>query len=298
MRKVLFPILIFIITLHVSGQEFYCNVQVNSQQVEGTDKRVFETLQNAIFEFMNNKKWTNYSFKIEERIECAIVITISRRISSDVFEGTINLVLRRPAYKTSYNSALLNFIDKDFQFRYIEYQPLDYSDNVYTSNLTSVLAFYTYIFLGLDFDSFSLYGGTPYYEKAQAIVNTAQNAGERGWKAYENQRNRYWLVENLLNPAYQKIRIFIYEYHRKGLDMMAEDTQTGRANITKSLDLLQKLYNERPGLFILQVMLDTKRDEIIDIYSEGSPVEKTKAVNILKKVDPANSSRYQEILNK
>ncbi len=298
MRKIIFSILIFILTLHVSGQEFYCNVQVNSQQVEGTDKRVFETLQNAIFEFMNNRTWTNYSFKIEERIECAMLITISRKISSDVFEGTINLVLRRPAYKTSYNSASLNFIDKDFQFRYVEYQPLDYSDNVYTSNLTSVLAYYTYILLGLDFDSFSLYGGTPYYEKAQAIVNTAQNAGERGWKAYENQKNRYWLVENLLNPAYQNIRKFIYDYHRRGLDIMAEDAPTGRANITKSLGLLQKLYNDRPGLFILQVMLDTKRDEIIDIYSEGSPVEKTKAVNILKKVDPANSSRYQEILDK
>jgi len=298
MRKAIFIILIFIITLHVSGQEFYCNVQVNSQQVEGTDKRVFETLQNAIFEFMNNRTWTNYSFTVEERIECALLITISRKISSDVFEGTINIVLRRPAYKTSYNSASLNFIDKDFQFRYVEYQPLDYSDNVYTSNLTSVLAYYVYILLGLDFDSFSLYGGTPYYEKAQAIVNTAQNAGERGWKAYENQRNRYWLVENLLNPAYQKIRKFIYEYHRKGLDIMAEDAPKGRANITKSLDLLQQLYNERPGLFILQVMLDTKRDEIIDVYSEGSPAEKTKAVNILKKVDPANSSRYQEILDK
>ena len=247
---------------------------------------------------MNNRTWTNYSFKIEERIECALLITISQKISSDVFKGTINIVLRRPAYKTSYNSASLNFIDKDFQFRYVEYQPLDYFDNVYTSNLTSVLAYYVYILLGLDFDSFSLYGGTPYYEKAQAIVNTAQNAGERGWKAYENQKNRYWLVENLLNPAYQKIRKFIYEYNRKGLDIMSEDTQTGRANITKSLDLLQQLYNERPGLFILQVMLDTKRDEIIDIYSEGSPVEKTKAVNILKKIDPANSSRYQEILDK
>lgn len=280
------------------GQEIFCTVQVASPRVEGTDRRVFESMQTAIYEFINNRKWTNYSFQLEERIECSIMITIDERISADEFKGKLNLILRRPVYKTTYNSPLFNYVDNDFQFQYIEFQPLDYSENAFTSDLTSVLAYYINIFLGLDFDSFSLMGGTPFFQAAQNIVNVAQNSPYSGWKAYESGRNRYWLVENLLNPAYRALRQFSYEYHRKGLDVMSEKASEGRAHISRNLELLRSVYNERPGLFALQLLIEAKRDELINLYTEGSNTEKTGAINILSEIDPANSSRYQGILRR
>ncbi len=282
----------------LKSQEIFCTVQVASPRIEGTDKRVFESMQTAIYEFINNRKWTNYSFQQQERIECSILITIDERISVDEFKGKLNVILRRPVYKTAYNSAVFNYVDNDFQFQYIEFQPLDYSESTFTSNLTSVLAYYVNIFLGLDFDSYTYQGGTPFFQKAQNIVNTAQNSPYAGWKAYENTRNRYWLVENLLNPTYQLLRKFSYEYHRKGLDVMSEKASEGRAHISRNLELLSAVYNERPGLFALQLLIEAKRDEFINLYSEGSNTEKTRAVNILSEIDPANSSRYQGILRR
>lgn len=282
----------------LGAQEIYCTVQVASPRIEGTDRRVFESMQTAIYEFINNRRWTNYSFEPEERIECSILITIDERISVDEFKGKLNLILRRPAYKTTYNSPLFNYVDNDFQFRYIEFQPLDYSENTYTSDLTSVLAYYVNIFMGLDFDSFSLMGGTPFFQAAQNIVNSAQNSPYAGWKAYEGTRNRYWLVENLLNPAYGQLRRFSYEFHRKGLDLMSDNVSEGRSNISRNLELLRSVYNERPGLFALQLLIEAKRDEFISLYSEGSNTEKTTAINILSEIDPANSSRYQGILQR
>ncbi len=278
------------------SQEIYCEVQINTQQVEGTDKKVFETLRTALFEFMNNRKWSNYNFAIEERIECSILINVISRVSSDEFDAELNMALKRPVFNSAYNTTMLNYIDKDFKFTYVEYQPLDFIENSYTSNLTSVLAYYVYMFLGMDFDSFTLYGGTPFYESAESIVNAAQGSGETGWKSFENQRNRFWMVENLLNPSYQPVRKFLYEYHRLGLDVMYSDAPKGRAAILKSLGYLEEVKDNWPNLFILQLIIEAKRDEFINVFSEGSATEKTRAMNILKKLDPANSSRYEEIM--
>ncbi|MFH1936529.1 MAG: DUF4835 family protein, partial [Bacteroidota bacterium] len=250
------------------------------------------------YEFMNNRTWTNYRIKVEERIECTILVTINERPSGDEFKGTLNLVLRRPVFNTAYNTILLNYIDRDFTFKYIEYQPLDFSDGVYSSNLTSTLAFYTYMFLGLYFDSFALHGGTPFFEKAQEVVNTAQSSQESGWKAFESDKNRYWMVVNLLNPGNSALRDFSYLFHRQGLDQMYERVDLGRAKVTESLDLLKKISNARPGLFNLQLVLDAKKDEFVNIYSDQRvpPMEKNNVVNLLKDIDPANSSKYQAIL--
>ncbi len=296
MKRIFLIILLLNVTVLVKSQELYCTVRVNSQQVEGSEKRVFEELQRALFDFINNRVWSNYKFNVQERIECSILITISERISSDEFKGSLNIALRRPVFNSSYNSVVLNYVDKDFQFRYIINQPLDYSENQYFSELTSVLAYYVYIFLGLDFDTYSLFGGTPFYEKAEAIVSVAQNSSYSGWRAFEDNNNRYWLVKNLLNPTFQPIRKYLYEYHRLGLDNMYDNPDGGRAAITKSLDYLRQVYDDRPGLFLLQIMMDAKRSELVSIYSEGSPTEKAKAVNILREIDPANSSEYQDIL--
>lgn len=296
MKQVFFFLLFMAIFAGGYSQEFNVVVQVTSPQVEGTEKKIFETLQQELFDFVNNRQWSNYSYKPEERIEGTILITISERVSSDKFKARINVALRRPVYNASYNTALLNYIDKDFEFNYVEFEPLDYNDNTYTSSLTSTIAYYLYVFLGLDGDSFSRMGGSPYYEKAQNIVNLGQNASEKGWKSYESQKNRYWMMENLTNPTYSSVREAMYKYHRLGLDVMAEDVESGRSAINESLELLRKANRERPGLFILQLFLEAKRDEIINIYSGASPMDKTNAVNILKEIDPSNSSRYQKIL--
>jgi len=298
MRKSLVFLLLLLATLQHKAQELDCVVSVTSPKLEGTDKQVFETLQTAIYEFMNNRVWTNYHVKPEERIECTILITINDRPSGDEFKGTINLVLRRPVFNSSYNTILLNYIDKDFTFNYIEYQTLDYSDGVFNSNLTSTLAFYTYVFLGYYFDSFVLYGGTPFFEKAQEIVNTAQSAQVSGWKAFESDRNRYWMVANILNPANSALREFSYTYHRQGLDQMYERVDAGRSKVVESLNNLQKISEARPGLFSLQLVLDAKKDEFVNIFSDQRvpPMEKNNVVTLLKDIDPANSSKYQEIL--
>ncbi len=296
MKRSVIIIFLFVLCSAVFSQEFNVVVQVTSPQVEGTEKKVFETLQQELNDFVNNRKWSNYAYKPEERIEGTILITVSQRTSSDQFVARMNVALRRPVFNASYNSALLNYIDKDFEFSYVEYQPLEYSDNVFTSNLTSTIAYYLYMFLGIDGDTFARMGGSPYYEKAQNIVNLAQNAREKGWKGFESQKNRYWLVENLTNPTYAPIREALYKYHRLGLDVMSDDVERGRTAINESLELLRKANRERPGLFLLQLFLEAKRDELVNIYSGASPMDKTQAVNILKEIDPANAAKYQKIL--
>lgn len=295
MKHIIIISLFCLVSFYVKAQEFNVTVQVTSPQVEGTEKKIFETLQQELFDFVNNRKWTNYIYKPEERIEGTILITIEQRSGED-FKGKINVALRRPVFKSSYNTTLLNYLDRDFEFKYVEFQPLEYSDNVFTTNLTSTIAYYLYLYLGLDGDSFAKNGGSPYFAKAQNIVNMGQNAREKGWKAFEGQKNRYWLIENLTNPTYAAVREASYRYHRLGLDLMADDVEAGRAAINESLELLRKANRERPGLFILQLFLEAKRDELVNIYSQASPMDKTKAVNILKEIDPASASKYQRIL--
>jgi len=298
MKRALILLVILFSGIASSAQEMNCIVNVSAQQVEGTDKKVFETMQNAIYEFVNNRKWSNYNFRIEERIECTILITISERLGTDEFRGNINIVLRRPVLNTAYNTVLLNYIDKGFQFRYAEYQPLDYNDGTFTSNLTSVLAFYTYMYLGLYFDSFSPSGGQAFLLKAQEVVTSAQNANEPGWKAFDGTKNRYWMVENFLNPSNSALREFFYKYHHLGLDQMYEKLDAGRENCTQSLDGIKTLFNTKPDLFAITLLIDAKRDEFINIYSDQRvpPTEKASVVNIFKEIDPANGSKYQAIL--
>ncbi|MBI2270362.1 MAG: DUF4835 family protein [Bacteroidetes bacterium] len=294
MRR-LFIFLLIIFSGFVSAQELNCVVQVLTSQIQG-DKRIYETMQKAIFEFVNNTRWTRDVYKNDERIECSILINVTER-SSDDFKATIQIQSRRPVYKASYNSVLFNYIDQEFQFRYVESQPLEFNETTHISNLTSVLAFYANMIIGLDYDSFSLNGGTPYFQKANAIVNNAQNdQAAKGWKSFESQRNRYWMVNNLLDPVYAPIREFNYKYHRLGLDVMAQSKDQGKAVIVENMTLLQKAYQARPASFTLQVFFNAKGDELVNIFSGAFPDEKTKVVNILNQVDPANSNKYQKIL--
>ena len=298
MRKIfLFLIILFLQINNSYSQELNCRVQVVSKQVQGTDKHIFDALQKVIYEFMNNHKWTNNIYSNNERIECNIYINIKDHpISSDVFKGTMQIQSSRPIFNTTYNSVLFNFIDNNIEFRYTETQELAFNETSYTSNLTSLLAYYSYIIIGLDYDSFSLDGGTPYYEKAEKVVNNAQNSPYKGWKAFEDRKNRYWLVENLLNDTYSPIRKCIYQYHRLGLDIMSDKVNDGRATIAESLQLLRKVYQKKPGSFLMQLFFDAKRDEVVNIFSESFPDEKTRVYNVLKEIDPANDSKYQKII--
>jgi hypothetical protein len=297
-RKYLLTLAIMFMSFLGGTQEFLCTVQVNSQQIQGTDKSVYETLNTALNEFVNDRRWSNYSFKANEKIECTFVITIKERPSVDQFKANINIVATRPIYGTTYNSTVLNYLDKDFEFEYTEFQALEFQENQFDSNLTSVLAYYLYMILGIDFDTFSEYGGTQFFEKAEQIVSAAQGAGYTGWSSFDNPRNRYWFVDNYLDNNYSGVRNYLYRYHRTGMDILADKTQEGRSEILESLKLLDKVAKEKPGLFILQLITDAKKDEYVNIFKEGNPTEKTTAIELLKEIDPANSSTYLKINQK
>jgi hypothetical protein len=285
-------LIISLLPIKLSAQELMCNVQINHSQIQGTSTQVFQNLQRDMNEFMNNRKWTNHIFGNNERIECRIMINLTDYNNIDKFRGTITVQSVRPVYNTNYNSVLINHKEKDnlFEFEYTEGQRLEFNENTHLSNLTSVLAFYAYIFIGLDYDSFGLMSGTPYFQKAMQIVNNAQSGTEPGWKAHESsdRSNRYYLAENLLNNANEPLRRFYYHYHRLGLDAMSEDANRGRGEITKNLKALRSVYNKDPNSFLLKIILTTKMDEFVNIYSEGTVNQKKEAYNILKDVAPTN----------
>ncbi len=224
-----------------------------------------------------------------------MIITIEEAISTDEFKGKINLVLQRPVYGTDYNSVVINLVDNDVHFFYVPYQPMDFTENSYTDNLTSILGFYAYLMLGLDFDTYSLKGGSEFYQKAMSVATAAQNGNDLGWHPFDGPKNRYQLIEGLLNSSYSDIRTFLYQYHRLGLDVMSKDMIAGREVISKTLENLKKVYDKRPGLYLLQVIIEAKRDEIVNIFKEASPAEKTNMITIMKEVDPANGSKYLEV---
>ena len=283
-------------TCLLTAQEIKCDVRVNSSQVSGTDKTVFQNMQTALYEFINNTKWTNINFKTVEKIECSIAITIRERTDSDSFVGELNMALRRPCYKASYTTPIFNYLDQNFSFSYMDGQALDFSLGTHMSDLTSTIAFYIYTFLGLDFDTFSPHGGKAFFEAAQQIVNNAQSSNQSGWKAFDGNKNRYWIAENLNSNSYEPLHSFLYEYHRLGLDAMAEKPDEGRATILKSLDYLQPVHNDYPSCFFLQLIIEAKRDEIINVFSQGTQQEKTKAANIMKEIDPSKATQYEAIL--
>ena len=297
-RLLSIALLLFVPTL-IMAQELKCNIQINSQKIQGTNRMVYQTLQTALYEFMNNTSWTNHVYGIDERIECNITINLNEQIGSDEYLGSIQVQARRPIFNTSYNTTMLNFLDNNFDFRYLEFNKIEFSENTYTNNLTSVLAFYAYIILGIDYDSYSYMGGTEYFQKAEKILNNAQNAVERGWKAYEgNRKNRYWMIENILNEKYRPVREVYYRYHRLGLDIMNEKVVEGRNEIAESMVSLQKVYRDKPDpyMFFMQLFFDAKNDELVNLFLESFPAEKSRVVNILTEIDNANASKYKAIM--
>ncbi|MBI3502961.1 MAG: DUF4835 family protein [Bacteroidetes bacterium] len=298
-NRIIISLVVLLVISHwslVIGQELNCSVQILSPQFQNsTDKKIFQTLQQSLFEFMNTRKWTNDVFQQDERIECSLVITITDHPSSDVFKGDVQVQVRRPVYKSSYNSLLLNVRDKDLEFKYVEYQPLEYIENTFTYNLTSMLAYYAYVILGTDYDSYSQEGGTAFYQKAQTIVSVAQNAAEKGWQSNQNDHNRYWLVENILNSSYKPLRECIYKYHRMGFDQMSQDVVSARAVVLAALLPLKSVYETKPGNYSLTVFFLAKSDEIVNLFMPAEQEEKTKLLELVNLIDPANTVKYNKI---
>ncbi|MFN0274236.1 MAG: DUF4835 family protein [Chitinophagales bacterium] len=280
----------------IYAQELNCGVTINTQQVKTTDPKVFKTLETSIREFMNTRKWTDDNFKQEEKIDCQLVITIREEKGSDKFVAQVTVISTRPVFGSDYKTTILNTVDNDFEFVYAEYQPLEFSETNFSNNLTGLLAFYAYMIIGLDYDSFSKNGGDKYFQKALTIVNQAGNREEKGWKAFDGTRNRYWFVNNLIDPKLSGFRDAFYQYHRKGLDMMYEDQINPVSTISKSLQTFDNINRSQPNSMIMQLFFTAKSDELIGIYQNASPTEKAKAVNFLMKLDPANGDDYQQIL--
>lgn len=283
----------------INAQELNCNVQVSAQKIQGSNRQVFESMQHDLYEFMNNTVWTNYVYNYAERIDCNILINLTDQLSADEFKGTIQIQLSRPVFNTTYKSTILNFVDNNFQFNYVEFQPLEFDPNTYRSSLVSVLAYYAYMILGFDADSFSPMGGTEFYQMADKIVANAQNAPEPGWKPYDGSRNknRYWLVKNVLDKAYEGVRQFLYDYYINGLDIMESKAPEARTSMVESLKLIQDVYRKKPDpyMYLVQVIMDAKSDELINIFSSAFPEEKSRVVEILTEIDPSNKAKYEKI---
>ena len=283
----------------IKGQELNCSVQISAQRIQGSNRQVFQTMQKAVYEFMNNRVWTNHVYSYSERIDCNIIINLTEQLSADEFRGTIQVMSRRPVYNTTYNTTMLNFVDNNFQFRYVEFQPLEFDPTSHRSNLVSVLSYYAYLILGFDYDSYSPRGGTEMFEMCERIVSNAQNAPESGWKPYDGSRNRnrYWLINNILNREYSALRDFIYSYHIDGLDRLESNITESRLRLVETIRLLQEVYRKRPDPFMyyMTIVMEAKKEELINIFSEAFPEEKSRVVEILSEVDPANKSDYEKI---
>ena len=289
----IFSILIFVQS--TLSQELRCNVSISHQKIQGANQTLFQTMRSDIYEFMNNRKWTEHVYSYDERIRCNIVIRLDEQLSADEFQGSIQVQLIRPVFNSSYETTVLNIKDNDFRCKYVEFQPLEFNETSNRDNLTNILAYYVYVILGFDYDTFSPEGGTPFFEKAQAIVNNSQNAIEKGWKSFESERNRYWLVENILNKSYADYRKCMYTYHRNGLDLMSDKVEEGRADIAESLRDLQRVFRRRPSLYIMQMFFDAKADELVKVFSESYPDEQNRVLTILNEIDPSNGNKYEKI---
>lgn len=278
------------------GQELRCNVSISSQKIQGTNRDLFTNMQRDVSEFMNNTRWTSNVFTYDERIECNLQIVLEEQTGGDIFKGSMQIRVSRPVYNSSYNAALLNLKDDDIEFSYREYEPLIYNEAGQNGNLVNLLVFYANVILGVDYDSFSLMGGSDFYNRAENIVAQCQNTREAGWKSFESRRNRYWLINNLQDRSYSPIRECIYRYHRLGLDAMSDNVNDGRLEVMSALELLQRAHRTKPNSYILQVFFDAKSDEIVNIFKPAFTDERKRVYNIVTEANPANNSKYSALI--
>lgn len=290
-------------TLSLTAQELKFNVYVDSEQIKSSGtgsyvpKEFFRDMQQQMMTFLNTTKWTKIAFRPEERISCNLYITIRDVPSQNLYSGTAQFQVSRPVYGSSYETVLMDFVDTKFEFDYVLGQQMMYNDNQFTSNITSLLAFYAYTALALDFDSFGMAGGTPYLEKALEVVNSAQQQSWGGWKAFDGQNMRYWLNENQYNQQMVQMREAMYEYHRLGMDNFSTNADTARAHVLSSLVKIKKAFELRPTSVFIKSYFNAKWDELVKIFQQATPEQKQQAYDILRSVDPTNNDKYQKIIS-
>ena len=303
LKKTSIAILLIIFSMAGRAQELQARVTINSSRISSqTDKKIFQTLQSALNNFLNSRKWTKESFQPAERIVCNFLITINQA-ENNLYQSSLIVQAARPVFNSSYESPLINFIDENVAFKYVEYQPLEFNESRVSgtdpaaSNLTAVMAFYANIILGLDFDSFSLKGGDPYFQKAQGIVNNAPDGRDiLGWRAFDGQRNRYWLIENLTNSRYTLVHDALYSYYRLGMDKLYDNETDARKSVMNTLNMLNNINTEAPNTMIMQFFFLGRNTEFINIFKKATPDEKTRASEILAKLDVTNANRYKQEL--
>lgn len=289
MNKIFTFLLLFIFG-GVQAQQLNCTVTVDAQRLSVTNQQVFKTLQTSISEFVNKTDWTGQTVKQNEKINCSIYITVSAN-NSDQFIATIQVQSSRPVFNSSYTSPVLNYNDKDFSFQYTEFENLIFNPTSFDSNLVSVLSFYSYVILGMDADTFVMESGNPYFETAQNILNVAQQGGSKGWSQADGNQNRYFLINDILSPAFKQVRQTMFEYH-SGLDLMNQDLKEAKEKIKGSLIDLAKLNASRPNAFLTRVFFDAKSDEIVAVFSGGPSITISDLVDNLNKISPLNSSKW------
>ena len=278
------------------AQELNCHVTVNSDKVPGTNKSVFASLEKALNEFMNQTHWTDMQYASQERIDCNMLITINTQSDEKTFSASLQVQSRRPIYNSTYYSSLLNWQDDNFDFEYIEMTPIEYVDNQFSDNLTATMAFYAYMIIGLDCDSYSPMGGTPYYEKAERLVNLAQSVGGKGWKAFADAHNRYAIINNFTDSNVKPLRNGLYDYHRVGLDLMWRDAEKARIGVIDGLRKVKETDKVRPQCVATTLFVNSKRDEVIALMSQATKDQKKEVYEIMSGLDLSQSDRYEVIL--
>lgn len=299
MRYVACVVALVAMSISLGAQELKCTISINSEQVQGSNKAVFTTLQHSMEEFVNTQRWTNMTFQEKERIECSMMIVV-KNVQDNMFVCEFTCQSRRPVFGTTYTTPTLNIKDANFTFTYQEYDRMEFQHNTFTSNLTALVAYYCYLIIGHDMDSFAKLGGTPYFQICEDIVTSAQsasidNAEMVGWKAFESNRNRYALTNNLMDEAFKKYRAYYYDYHRHGLDEMVNNVANGRARIAKDIKVLKEAYNARPATYLVGTFLDAKADELGNIFKSGTAEEKKMVYEILMDIDPTRQDTYENI---
>ena len=293
MRNILI-LLLFICSTIGFSQELNCNVVVNAQLTGNENLQVFKTLENQLTEFVTKTKWTNKTVTPQERIDCNIVINITE-YSGENYSASIQVQSSRPVFGSSYTTPIYNINDRDFSFQYLEFQNLIYNENQYESNLISVLAFHIYMVLGLDADSFAQNGGDTYFKQAQRIVNFSQQENYKGWKLEDGLQSRFALVDNILSPTFKEFRTIMYNYHRRGLDIMSESIKDGKNEVALSLNYFKAMNSRRPNSYLTRVFFDAKADEIQQIFSDGPSVDISSLLDVLNRVAPTHSSKWRNI---
>ncbi|HMU45725.1 MAG TPA: DUF4835 family protein [Chitinophagaceae bacterium] len=302
-KKIVLSIFVIAISFSLGAQEIQARFSVITSKISTqVDKKVFQTLQTALTNFINNRRWTNDVYQPSEKIQCNFLLNIDQDLGNNVYKAKLTVQAARPIYNTNYDSPIINFIDNSVVFRYVEFQPVEFNENrvqgsdPLAANITAVLAYYVNLILGFDYDSFSLRGGDMYFQKAWNIVNNAPEGGDiEGWKSFESLRNRYWLAENINNNRFTLIHDALYSYYRNGLDVFYEDEEAGRSGILNSLNFLNTINNDNPNSMLIQFFFQGKSNELVKVFSKAKGDQRSRAGDILSRLDVTNASSYNEL---